>query len=199
MDYRCKQCQEVFKTIDARRHHVATTDDDECVITTTVKIIRTDGVFKCVCGMVSKSSRTMKSHKSCYLSHLSTHVDQVEQAEQQIQTVQSIITTQTDPINCELSVTLTRYNLVYRNEYNLLLCTQCRKALGVSFDTHCHKKHGVNIAVKDKKIIQQSCFKEESIYFYQINHFYHLWTSSKHLLASSVPPATTMAVLSHAW
>ena len=79
---------------------------------------------------------------------------------QEEQTVQSMIINKTDPTNGELRGTLAMYNLEYRNDYNLLVCTQCRHALGVSFNLHC-RQHGVMISLTDQG---QSCFKEKSIY-----------------------------------
>ena len=69
---------------------------------------------------------------------------------------------ETDPTNGGLHDTLSKYNLTYRKEYNLLVCTRCRQALGVSFVQHC-KQHGVKISLKDQGIIEQSCFNEKSI------------------------------------
>ena len=135
MERRYELCQAVFKSRDAMRHHGATTHIDECVISSTIKIARTNGVFKCVCGSSSVSIRAIQGHKQCYLSHQSTLVNGTEQStitsetdqtngdlvDQAEQTVQSTITHETDPINGWLHDTLSKYNLTYRKEYNLLV------------------------------------------------------------------------------
>ncbi|KAL5484541.1 hypothetical protein EMCRGX_G021060 [Ephydatia muelleri] len=141
MERRYELCQAVFKSRDAMRHHGATTHIDECVISSTIKIARTNGVFKCVCGSSSVSIRAIQGHKQCYLSHQSTLVNGTEQStitsetdqtngdlvDQAEQTVQSTITHETDPINGWLHDTLSKYNLTYRKEYNLdsFKCASC--------------------------------------------------------------------------
>eukprot|EP00731_Ephydatia_muelleri_P024693 Em0016g964a len=80
MERRYELCQAVFKSRDAMRHHGATTHIDECVISSTIKIARTNGVFKCVCGSSSVSIRAIQGHKQCYLSHQSTLVNGTEQS-----------------------------------------------------------------------------------------------------------------------
>ena len=90
MENGCEQCKLAFKSKDAKRHHDATTHIDVCVISTTIKITRTNGVYKCVCGSSTKSSRKILEHKQCYLSHQSTLVNGTEPTEQ------STITYETD-------------------------------------------------------------------------------------------------------
>ena len=96
MEHRCELCQLVFKSRGARRHHDATTHIDECVISSTIKIARTNGAFKCVCGSSSISSHAIQGHAQCYLSHQSTSVNGTEPTEQ------STITSETDQTNGNL-------------------------------------------------------------------------------------------------
>ena len=55
---------------------------------------------------------------------------------------------------------LQKYNLVFRNEYQLLVCCKCSCVLGASLATHLKAKHGISIPTRDSKIVSTYLGKE---------------------------------------
>ena len=60
---------------------------------------------------------------------------------------------------------LLKYELEFREEYNLLVCRECKCAVAKSFADHTRRLHRVNIPSADADKIRNTCFKEESPYW----------------------------------
>ena len=167
---KCSQCSDEVPTRDALRYHQSVAHDLECVLRSgsrTVVLKRTNGVFKCKCGSTSVSSRGLHSHKSCFFGDetpraSATSVDSTDPRSHTAETFEPIApsTSLTTPS----PTLLTKYNFVYRTEYNLLVCIPCNHVLGKSFSNHAKENHSVYISARDQQAIKATCFREESPY-----------------------------------
>ena len=60
---------------------------------------------------------------------------------------------------------LNKYNLLYRADYNLLVCKQCNCVLGRSLESHLRKVQHVKISAEDSGKITNMCIGQESPYW----------------------------------
>ena len=60
---------------------------------------------------------------------------------------------------------MNKYNLLYRADYNLLVCKQCNCVLGRGFESHLRKVHYVKISAEDSGKITNMCIGQESPYW----------------------------------
>ena len=185
--FRCCHCEYVGRSRDALRHHISTTHLDTYILSSErrqVTLTREHGVFRCgICHASTTSTRNLSRHARCYFpvetvgqGTSSVHMDDApdcsgisdgsvpSSAVRFPPSVESSVAVPIGPLNHEPFLFLNRYNLLYRQEYNLLVCTVCMCALGRGFSSHCQTQHGKTIPTKDIKKIMVTCFAEESVY-----------------------------------
>ena len=187
MDYKCDTCSFAGPSRAAVRYHVATSHIDVVDVfldennTRKVTVKRIGGVFTCVCGGFTKSSMWFLRHRPCYLkeqqqSRTETCDPAIEEESSELQTApvgEYDEATTSQHMDLDTGVTddrqeltfLKKFNLAYREEYNLLVCLHCKCALGISFASHARKQHCISIPREDEKKIKAACFVEESPYF----------------------------------
>ena len=65
--------------------------------------------------------------------------------------------------DCEPSF-LTKYRLLYLSNENLLVCSECKCVLGVSYARHVKNHHHITISTQDSERIKALCFTSQSQY-----------------------------------